>query len=87
MIVGSKPFSNGMEYEFFKECWCEKCKHYRLRADGFPEFSENGGCKILDCMENARFDINFWPDGQIVEEWENGEVKRWHKCLYFEKKS
>lgn len=23
--------------------------------------------------------------GKIVEEWENGEVKRWHKCLDFER--
>lgn len=82
----SKPFSNGMEYEFFKECWCEKCKHYKVREDdGFPEFPENGGCPILDFIEYARFDTPAWPGEKIVEEWENGEVKRWHKCLDFER--
>lgn len=38
MIKRSSQFSNGAEYEFFKECWCEKCKHYKVRDDGFPEF-------------------------------------------------
>lgn len=79
----SKPFSNGMEYEFFKECWCEKCKHYKVREDdGFPEFPENGGCPILDFIEYARFDTPAWPGEKIVEE----VVKRWHKCLDFERR-
>lgn len=82
----SSPFSNGTEYEFFKECWCEKCKHYKVRDDGFPEFPENGGCRILDCMEYARFDEKLWPNKKIVEEWEYGKVKRWHKCLDFERR-
>lgn len=87
MIKKSRPFSNGMEYEFFKECWCENCRHYKVREnDGFPEFPENGGCRILDCMENARFDERFWPNKKIVEEWEGGKVKRWHKCLDFERR-
>lgn len=81
----SMPFSSGTEYEIFKDNWCYKCKHYKEREDdGFPEFPENGGCRILDYMENARFDIRYWPNKKIVEERdEDGNVLYWHKCISF----
>ena len=84
-IEKSKPFSNGMEYEYFKECWCERCVHYKLREDdGFPEYPELGGCRILDAMEDARFDRRWWPCKKIVTEKDkNGNVKYWHKCTSF----
>lgn len=81
----SKPFSSGMEYGVFLDNWCYECEHYKEREDdGFPEFPENGGCRILDCMENARFDIRYWPNKKIVEEHdEDGNVIYWHKCISF----
>ena len=81
----SKPFSSGTEYECFRYNWCEKCKHYKLRDDGFPEFPEQGGCLVLDAMENARFNIDEFPKKDVVEEIDdNGDVVRWHYCTRFE---
>ena len=81
----SMPFSSGTEYETFKDNWCYNCIHYKEREDdGFPEFPENGGCRILDFMERARFDIMYWPNKKIVEEWDGGKIRRFHKCLNFE---
>ena len=80
----SKPFSSGTEYEVFLYNWCENCKHYKVRDDGFPEFPEQGGCPVLDAMENARFDSMYWPKRKIVEEWDGGKIRRFHKCLGFE---
>ena len=52
--------------------------------DGFPEFPENGGCRILDALERARIDIKAFPRKEIIEERdENGNVKYWHKCTSF----
>ncbi len=86
-IEKSKPFSNGTEYEYFKETWCERCAHCKYREDGFPEFPEQGGCKILDAMENARFEISYWPGKEIIEERdEDGNVMYWHKCTRFIKR-
>ena len=84
-IEERKPFSSEMEYEHFEEYWCERCVHYKLREnDGFPEFPENGGCRILDAMERARIDIKAFPRKEIIEERdENGNVKYWHKCTRF----
>lgn len=82
--VESKPFSNGMEYEFFRETWCDHCSHCKLRDDMFPEFPENGGCDILDAMERARFDIEKFPTKEVVEEHtEDGVVNYWHKCTQY----
>jgi hypothetical protein len=84
-IEKSKPFSSGTEYECFRYKWCERCTHYKVREDdGFPEFPERGGCRILDLMERARFDEKWWPCKKIVtEKCENGDVKYWHKCTEF----
>lgn len=83
-IEKSKPFSNGMEYEFFKETWCECCTHCKYRDDVFPEFPEKGGCEVLDAMENARFDESKWPANEVIEERdEEGNIKYWHKCTKF----
>lgn len=86
-IEESKPFSSGTEYEVFLYNWCERCTHYKLRDDGFPEFPENGGCPVLDAMEYARLDINLFPRKEIIEEQdENGNVVYYHKCTRFMKK-
>lgn len=83
----STPFSNGMDYEFFKETWCEHCTHYKVRDDGFPEFPQKGGCHVLDKLEYARIDISEWPRKDIIEERdENGNIKYWHKCTKYMRK-
>lgn len=84
-IEKSKPFFSGTEYECFRYRWCERCARYKVREDdGFPEFPERGGCRILDLMERARFDEKWWPCKKIVtEKCENGDVKYWHKCTEF----
>ena len=72
----SKPFSSEMDYEYFKENWCEWCVHYKLREDS--------GCPVLDAIERARLDIKAFPRKEIIEERdENGNVKYWHKCTRF----
>lgn len=63
-----KPFSSGTEYADFLYFWCETCKYYKVRDDGFPEFQEQGGCPVLDAMENARFNIDEFPKKDVVEE-------------------
>ena len=83
----SKTFSSGTEYEVFIYNWCERCIHYKLRDDGFPELTENGGCPVLDAMEYARFDLNVFPRKEIIEEQEeNGNIVYYHKCTRFKKK-
>ena len=56
-ILPSKPFSNGTEYEAFKYNFCERCRKHKLRDDGFPAFTEDGGCPIEDDIKNTRFNI------------------------------
>lgn len=81
----STPFSNGTEYEWFKEQYCEKCLHYKERDDGFPEFPENGGCPILDAMENARFDMKQFPSEwvRVLTSANDGSPISWHYCIRF----
>ncbi len=80
----SKPFSNGMSYEFFLECFCYRCKHGKLSEEGFAEHPEKGGCPIWDAMENARFDLSLFPCNDVVQTEENGKVEHWHICTRFE---
>ena len=83
MIKPSEPFSNGMSYELFEEIFCYRCKHGKLREDGFPEFPENGDCPIWDAMENARFDLSCFPRNDVVQIERDGEVVRWNICKHF----
>lgn len=82
----SKPFSSGTEYEIFLYNYCERCRAYKLREDGFPEFPENGGCLILDAMENARFDISKFPSEYIREltDANDDSIIAWHYCNQFD---
>ncbi len=80
----SKPFSNGMEYEFFLESFCYRCKKHKTREDGFCAFVEQGGCPIENAMEDARLDISLFPSNEVVQINENGKVKYWHICKAFE---
>lgn len=81
----SKPFSSGTEYADFLYFWCKTCKYYKVRDDGFPEFPENGGCPVLDAMELARFNLDYFPKKDVVEKInDDGEVVRFHVCTRFE---
>ena len=79
----SKPFSNGTEYEIFLDNFCYRCKKHKEREDGFCAFIEEGGCPIENAMEDARFDISLFPCNEIVQVYENGEIKHWHVCKKF----
>lgn len=79
----SKPFPNGMSYEYFLECFCLRCKHGKLREDGFPEFPEDGGCKIWDALENARFDLSLFPCNDVVQIERDGEAVMLSICKHF----
>ena len=86
--MSNKPasvFSNGTEYEVFLYNFCERCRNYKLReSDGFPEFPENGGCKVLDAMENARFDTSLFPSEWIRELRDaDDKIIAWHYCTRF----
>ena len=82
----AKPFSNGTEYEIFLYNYCENCRAYKVRDDGFPEFPEFGGCPILDKMEYARFDDSEFPTENIRElrDADTDQVIRWHECNRFD---
>ncbi len=80
----SKPFSNGTEYEFFQYNFCERCRNMVLRDDGFPAFPERGGCPILDATENARYNIELFPNEQIRELRDKEDrIIAWHYCTKF----
>lgn len=82
-ILPSIPFSNGMSYEFFLECFCYRCKKHKVNDDGFCAFVEQGGCPIENAMENARFGEPF-PSEDIVRIVENGKTTYWNICKAFE---
>ena len=76
-------FSNGSEYEIFKDNYCyNKCKYHKEREDGFPEFTENGGCPIEDGIENARFHTEEFPN-VLVEVWDKNKCVNWHFCPFY----
>lgn len=49
-------FSNGMEFEYFIETQCEKCKRFR-----------NGKCKIYNACCKARWDEKKFPFKYLLE--------------------
>lgn len=83
-IKPSTIFPNGMSYEFFLENFCYRCKKGKMNEGGFAEFPENGGCKIWDALENARFNESEYPNSEIVQVERNGKVVYWHVCKSFE---
>ena len=81
-IKPSKPFSNGTEYEVFVSNFCHRCKHGIISEEGYAEYPENGGCKIWDALENARFDLKVFPCEDVVQIVKNGYAY-WHVCRFF----
>lgn len=45
---------------------------------------ENGGCKIWDALECARFDKSLFPASDLAQIEADGKVKYWHICKGFE---
>lgn len=82
-MLPSIPFSNGMSYEFFLDCFCYRCKKHKEIENGFCAFVEQGGCPIENAMEDARFG-NPFPSTDIVRLVEDGKTKYWHVCKAFE---
>lgn len=83
-IKPSKPFSNGTEYEVFLCNFCHRCKHGIISEEGYAEYPENGGCKIWDALENARFDLNVFPCEDVLQIEKDGHIPIWHACKSFE---
>ena len=84
VIKPSKPFSNCTEYEIFLCNFCYRCKHGIIGEEGYAEFPENGGCKIWDALENARFDLDVFPCDDVVQITKDGYFPIWHACKSFE---
>ena len=82
-IKPSNPFSNGMSYEFFLECFCYRCKNHKTDKDGFCAFVTDGGCPIENAMEDARFGSDF-PSDDIVQIERDGKPFCWNACKQFE---
>ena len=85
--MANKPssiFSNGTEYEWFKEQFCERCLSHKERKDGFPDFPENGGCAIEDACEYARYDRKRFPSEWIRMLTDaDDNVICWNYCVRF----
>ena len=56
LIPCRRLFSNGMEFEYFIETQCEKCKRFR-----------NGKCKIYNACWDARWDEKKFPYEYLLE--------------------
>lgn len=83
----SKIFSNGTEYEIFKDNYCNNnCRYHKEDENGLPCPAEKGGCPIEDKMEYARFDKHEFPN-VLIEEWNDAETMcfSWHICPFFTK--
>lgn len=84
MSIEIKPshiFPNGTSYEIFLDNFCYRCKHGEI---GFAEYPENGGCKIWDAIEDARFEKSLFPCNDIVQIENETCIKYWHVCKSFE---
>lgn len=82
-IKPSKPFSNGMSYEFFLESFCYRCKKHKVDKNGFCAFVADGGCHIENAMEDARLGYDF-PSDDIVQIDKDEKPLYWNVCKYFE---
>lgn len=81
----SKPFENNAEYVRFVDNWCKKCIHLKLHNGLFPNYPEDGGCPVLDAIEIANIDIDWFPKKDIVEEvYDNVDMVSRRICKRFE---
>lgn len=81
----SRPFETNAEYVRFVNNWCKKCTHLKLHNGLFPNYPEDGGCPILDAIEIANIDIDWFPKNQIVEElYDDRDVVSRRICKRFE---
>lgn len=73
-------FSNGTEYQWFLENFCDRCTRFR-----------NGYCRTFRMCEKARFDEKYFPYSDLMEYKEcyagkvckrftqDKQVKKWHR--------
>lgn len=83
MIRNSSVFSSGSEYEWFCEQYCDRCRHYKEREDGFPALVKDGGCPVRDKLEYARFGQLFPYDCLADLATPDGEVIAFNVCRLF----
>jgi len=72
----SRPFPNGSTFAFFNDAFCCRCKKYKLNDDGLPT---DDNCTVENAISEAQFDIEKYPQDDIVEV--GGYL---HVCLHFE---
>ena len=72
----SKPFPNGMTYDFFLDNFCGLCKKYKADSHGMPL---PGNCSTEEALAQMVFGLGKWPDDDIVQV---GDMH--HICLHFE---
>lgn len=82
----AKPFSNGTEYEIFRYNYCDNCKYHKDGEFGLSDYVENGACPIESRIEDARFDIEQFPN-VLLEVWfDEKQCMNYHHCPFFTKK-
>ena len=79
----SKPFPNGMTYEFFLENFCYRCNKHKVNDEGFCALVSEGGCPIENAIEDARFGDPF-PREDIVQVETVDTIIAWHACTKFD---
>lgn len=62
--VRSKPFPNGMTYQWWMEQFCHRCKKYQADAGGQPV---EGACATESAVATSYFDLEKWPGDDVVE--------------------
>lgn len=82
-VKPSKPFPNGMGYEYFLETFCYRCNKHKTDKDGFCASVEEGGCRIENAMEDAMFELSRFPSNEIVCIIQDGQVDYWNVCKEF----
>ena len=59
----SKPFSNGSEYHWWTDQFCERCNKFKTDGFGSPL---PGNCEIEQAIAESGFDLTKWPNDKIV---------------------
>lgn len=81
----SRPFETNAEYVRFVNNWCKNCTRFKLHNGLFPEYPADGGCPVLDAIEIAKINVDWFPEKDIIEEvYDNVDVVSRRICKRFE---
>lgn len=56
LVPCTTMFSNGTEYMWFIEQWCDRCTRFR-----------KGYCRVFRMTEKARYDEKYFPYDQLMD--------------------